>query len=98
LLEAHDEQARRGLRAASGTGEASFACLAVFIQKSGQHQLRCVVRKVVDRNADNVALWESTLHRADVFLEPPYHDLPERLRADLHAACEAIGVEQLQQG
>ena len=97
LLESDDEEACCGLGATRCGGEARLPRRAVFVEEAGEDQLGSVVGETVDRNAHDFTLREAALDGADVLLETPHHDLLERLGPELHAAGEAVGVEQLQQ-
>jgi hypothetical protein len=94
LLQANDKQPRGCLRPARRAGEAFLARRAVLIEEAGQHEIGRFFREAVDHEAHNLALRESALDLADVFLEAAHHHIFQRsLASHLDAACETAGVE-----
>jgi len=70
---------------------------AVFVEESGERELRSVRGQAVDDDPFDNPLREATLNLSDVFLEATDHYIVEdSLSPHLNPPGEAVGIEQLQ--
>ena len=99
LLQAHHEQTAGGPCPCRGVLQPFLAQAAVLVEKTREHELRRVLRQVLDGDSPHLPLRKAALNLPDVFLDAPNHHVIERVLApDRHPAGEAVWIEQLEQG
>jgi hypothetical protein len=97
LLEANPDEPGLGTSGQALPGQPLLPDLLVFRELAREQQLGRVVGKSSDDNRLDHALGKSLAQPTKVFLEPAHHDRLEVRGLDLHAADEALGVEDAHQ-
>jgi hypothetical protein len=82
-----------GLRRPACGGQPSLTHLAKAIEFVREREFGCVRRQISEWDFFDAALGESTLHRADIFLEAPDHDRIEVTLAHLDPANKPLRIE-----
>ncbi len=98
LLQPDEGELRHGISTPGLGGKPRGTHFAVGGKPPIEVELQCFSRKAIDHDLLDSALGKGFAETAKIRFEAPDHDRFEVLRANLNATCEALRIQDLQQG